>query len=304
MPGTRVTPSRAAAPPGGARLRLIGLDSSPLHGELLGVERLEERARAAGGGIHPRTQPAAWPPAAAAPRARRRTRAPPRLSPPRRRRAARRADRARGRVAARQLPPGGRRDPRDPPSPSDSLLPRASEAATRELAGTARVYAMAVELLRYSDARLDAHRLRRFICAYQTVAPHTIGELWAWPSMLKLALIEHLRRLSEELSPILQSDPARERQVPVPVSAAAGAARARALLARRERARPADPGHRDDGAAREGAPSGDLGAAHRRGWRRRARGLPGLQGCAAAPRSRLRRRIRGEFALVRGVRTA
>src|SRR5204862_1137916 len=30
---------------GGARLRLVGLDTSPLHGELLGVERLEERAR-------------------------------------------------------------------------------------------------------------------------------------------------------------------------------------------------------------------------------------------------------------------
>ena len=39
-------PPRAAPRPGGARLRLIGLDSSPLHGELLGVERLEERARA------------------------------------------------------------------------------------------------------------------------------------------------------------------------------------------------------------------------------------------------------------------
>src|SRR5438132_8723821 len=70
---------------------------------------------------------------------------------------------------------------------------------TRELAGTARVYAMAVELLRYSDARLDPKRLERFIYAYQTVAPLSIGELWAWPSMLKLALIEHLRRLSKEL---------------------------------------------------------------------------------------------------------
>jgi len=71
--------------------------------------------------------------------------------------------------------------------------------ATRELAGTARIYAMAVEVLRYSDARLDAHRLIRFIYAYQTVAPLTIGELWAWPSMLRLALIEHLRRLADEL---------------------------------------------------------------------------------------------------------
>ncbi|MCX6566986.1 MAG: DUF3131 domain-containing protein [Candidatus Aminicenantes bacterium] len=34
--------------------------------------------------------------------------------------------------------------------------------------------------------------------SFQTVAPLTIGELWAWPSMLKLALIENLRRLAEE----------------------------------------------------------------------------------------------------------
>src|SRR6185436_4023236 len=61
------------------------------------------------------------------------------------------------------------------------------------------VYAMAVELLRYSDARLDAARLERFLRAYQSVAPLTIGELWAWPSMLKLALIVHVRRLSEEV---------------------------------------------------------------------------------------------------------
>ena len=57
---------------------------------------------------------------------------------------------------------------------------------------------MAVELLRCSDARLDPQRLDRFMNAYQTVAPLTIGELWAWPSMLKLALIENLRRLAAE----------------------------------------------------------------------------------------------------------
>src|SRR5207247_1442414 len=38
----------------------------------------------------------------------------------------------------------------------------------------------------------------RFMNSYQAVAPLTIGELWAWPSMLKLALIENLRRLAEE----------------------------------------------------------------------------------------------------------
>ena len=70
--------------------------------------------------------------------------------------------------------------------------------ASRELAGDARVYAMAVELIRHSDSRLDRQQLVRFMNSYQTVAPLTIGELWAWPSMLKLALIENLRRLAEE----------------------------------------------------------------------------------------------------------
>ncbi len=71
--------------------------------------------------------------------------------------------------------------------------------ASRELAGHARVYALAVELLRHSDSRLDRHQLVRFLSSFQSVAPLTIGELWAWPSMLKLALIENLRRLVDEM---------------------------------------------------------------------------------------------------------
>src|SRR3990172_8751029 len=71
--------------------------------------------------------------------------------------------------------------------------------ASRERSGTARIYAMALELIRQSDGRLDRHRLIRFVVAYQTVAPLTIGELWAWPSMLKLALIENIRRLAEDM---------------------------------------------------------------------------------------------------------
>jgi len=70
--------------------------------------------------------------------------------------------------------------------------------AARELAGNARVYALAVELVRHSDSRLDRQQLARFLDGFQTVAPLTIGELWAWPSMLKLALVENLRRLAEE----------------------------------------------------------------------------------------------------------
>ena len=71
--------------------------------------------------------------------------------------------------------------------------------ASREHAGQARIYTIAVELIRHSDSRLDRPQLIQFLNAYQRVAPLTIGELWAWPSMLKLALIENLRRLAEEL---------------------------------------------------------------------------------------------------------
>jgi cyclic beta-1,2-glucan synthetase len=71
--------------------------------------------------------------------------------------------------------------------------------ATRQSAGDARIYAVAVELLRYSDSRLDLGQLTQFLNSYQRVAPLTLGELWAWPSMLKLALVENLRRLADEI---------------------------------------------------------------------------------------------------------
>jgi cyclic beta-1,2-glucan synthetase len=70
--------------------------------------------------------------------------------------------------------------------------------AAREQVGDARVYALAVGLIRHSDSRLDRPQLVRWLDAFQTVAPLTIGELWAWPSMLKLALVENLRRLADE----------------------------------------------------------------------------------------------------------
>ncbi len=71
--------------------------------------------------------------------------------------------------------------------------------AAREHAGHARIYAVAVELIRHRDSRLDRAQLTQFLNSFQRVAPLTIGELWAWPSMLKLALIENLRRLAEEM---------------------------------------------------------------------------------------------------------
>ncbi len=71
--------------------------------------------------------------------------------------------------------------------------------AARQHAGEARIYAIAVELIRHSDSRLDLPQLTAFLNGFQRVAPLTLGELWAWPSMLRLALIENLRRLADEM---------------------------------------------------------------------------------------------------------
>ena len=84
----------------------------------------------------------------------------------------------------------------DLPRPYYLQLPK---LASREMAGIARVYAMAFELIRHTDGRLERQQLVRFVSAYQTVAPLTIGELWAWPTMLKLGLIESMRRLADEM---------------------------------------------------------------------------------------------------------
>ena len=59
---------------------------------------------------------------------------------------------------------------------------------------------MALELIGHSAGRLDAQRLHRFITAFQSVTPLTMGELWAWPSALKLALLDHLRARADVLA--------------------------------------------------------------------------------------------------------
>ncbi|HKP47354.1 MAG TPA: hypothetical protein VJT50_12210, partial [Pyrinomonadaceae bacterium] len=59
-----------------------------------------------------------------------------------------------------------------------------------------RIYAIAVALITHTDCRLDTNTLRRFIAAYQTISPLSIGELWAVAITLRLALVENLRRLA------------------------------------------------------------------------------------------------------------
>ncbi len=81
-----------------------------------------------------------------------------------------------------------------------SFFRRLPRVATDEFAGLPRIYALALELIGSSGGRLEAHRLQRFISAFQSVTPLTMGELWAWPSALKLALLDHLRMSADELA--------------------------------------------------------------------------------------------------------
>lgn len=70
------------------------------------------------------------------------------------------------------------------------------QLAKGPLAGFPRVYDLARELVLHTDGRVDSEVLRRFVSAYQEVRILNLGELWAIPIMLRLALIENLRRIS------------------------------------------------------------------------------------------------------------
>jgi hypothetical protein len=86
------------------------------------------------------------------------------------------------RTAERFLPPGYSRDlPRLPSGPS---------------AGLPRVYDLAIQAVAHGDGRLELVTLARFVASYQAVRPLLLGELWAIAIMLRLALIENLRRVA------------------------------------------------------------------------------------------------------------
>ncbi len=74
------------------------------------------------------------------------------------------------------------------------------QLAKGESAGLPRVYDIAVEIISHSDGHIDLNSLTGFILSYQTNTFLKIGELWAFPIMLRLALIENLRRLSIQMS--------------------------------------------------------------------------------------------------------
>jgi cyclic beta-1,2-glucan synthetase len=71
-------------------------------------------------------------------------------------------------------------------------LPRLADGLS---AGLPRIYDLAIELISHMDGRVDNVNARQIILAYQSVEPLKLGELWAFPIMLQLALLENLRRV-------------------------------------------------------------------------------------------------------------
>ena len=171
-------------------------DRAPLRGELFGIERLEEHARTL---------------AAAQPVTARQTRG--------RQLADRLADNAAyllhaNRAIARTAADGHHATPAaewladnyhlvdmqireigvDLPPGYYAQLPK---LAAGPFTGLPRVFGAAWSLVAHTDSRLDPEALRRYLLAYQSVRPLTIGELWAVPITLRIVLIENLRRIAE-----------------------------------------------------------------------------------------------------------
>src|SRR3990170_3866121 len=90
------------------------------------------------------------------------------------------------RTARRHLPKGYRRE-----------LPRLLSGPS---AGLPRVYDIALETISHGDGRVDLENLSSFVAAYQTVTVLKLGELWAIPIMLRLAVIENLRRVAARIA--------------------------------------------------------------------------------------------------------
>ena len=90
------------------------------------------------------------------------------------------------RTAKRHLPKGYSRE-----------LPQLARGSS---AGLPRVYDIALQTISHGDGRVDTEGLSRFVAAYQTVSTLQLGELWAIPIMLRLALIENLRRVGARVA--------------------------------------------------------------------------------------------------------
>ncbi len=89
-------------------------------------------------------------------------------------------------LARRHLPRGYSRE-----------LPRLVSGTSE---GLPRIYELALDLIAHQDGRVDRDNAAAFLAAYQTVDPLNLGELWAFPIMLRLGLLENVRRVASRIA--------------------------------------------------------------------------------------------------------
>ena len=93
----------------------------------------------------------------------------------------------------------------DLPSDFGRELPR---IVAGDFADHPRIYEAFLPLIAHTDARLDETYLLRFVDGFQQSSALSIGETWAVPIMLRLALVENLRRLSTAVVASMRSEQA------------------------------------------------------------------------------------------------
>jgi cyclic beta-1,2-glucan synthetase len=68
------------------------------------------------------------------------------------------------------------------------------------LAGLPRIYDLARSIIAHRDCRLNPAQMMRFLRAYQSVQPLTIGELWALPTMLRFGILETMAQAARNVA--------------------------------------------------------------------------------------------------------
>ncbi len=90
----------------------------------------------------------------------------------------------------------------DLPRAFHEQLPKLDQTS---LQGFPRVFAIAWEVVNANQVRLDLDEISAFMIRYQDIQPLTIGELWSFPTMLRIAIVE---RLSGALAEIMREESA------------------------------------------------------------------------------------------------
>ncbi len=72
-------------------------------------------------------------------------------------------------------------------------------------AGWPRIYCLALDFLAHSDCDFNGDHLARYLTSYQHAAPLTMRELWAVSPVLRLSLLDQLRRFAVRIATALDA---------------------------------------------------------------------------------------------------